>query len=519
MVQGERLGARGPEREPGLPGSSRASRLAPRAAFRVFAAALLLYLGYHPVGASAVPDAVVMFDLTRSIVEDHSIALSGNVLGFESNRGIDGRYYSQYGIGQSLYNIPFYVAGRAVQRRTGARLGKSDSILKAAVGTSSAVAAAATVAVIFLLAVAMLERQRAALVAAALAGAGSLLWPYAKFGFNAPLTAFILAAMTLLLWRGVVEDRPSLLAWAGWVAGFGWLTRHEFPVIVVPVAVWLAVTAGRHGAWRRLMAFLPGVAAGGLVWCAYNFARFGRPFFVGYEPHYTGAGFYGLLFSPGASIFLYWPAILLCITGLVVLARANRPAAWLLALPGLAVFLYVGWLLDWPGGRSYGPRYLVPALPLLSVGAGALVARTDAAGRRSIGIAVLLSVFLQLPGVLVDYSRVSQAWASNASDAQRADRLYRWDSSAIVLNTRAALTAVPRNVAYVTGLAPVPAIAPGANDADRGFAQQFAFSLDFWWLYLFYLGAAPAFVAVGLGLLMWTGAGTLAARAWKMASD
>lgn len=36
-----------------------------------------------------------------------------------------------------------------------------------------------------------------------------------------------------------------------------------------------------------------------------------------------------------------------------------------------------------------------------------------------------------------------------------------------------------------------PFVTARAADDDRGFSQQFAFSLDMWWLYLFYLGALP----------------------------
>lgn len=36
-----------------------------------------------------------------------------------------------------------------------------------------------------------------------------------------------------------------------------------------------------------------------------------------------------------------------------------------------------------------------------------------------------------------------------------------------------------------------PVVTARAADDDRGFSQQFAFSLDMWWLYLFYLGALP----------------------------
>src|SRR6185369_10792927 len=120
------------------------------------------------------------------------------------------------------------------------------------------------------------------------------------------------------------------------------------------------------------------------------------------------------LFSPAGSVFVYWPAFVLCATGLLMFGRVNARAAWLVVTPMLAIFTYAGLLLDWPGGRSYGPRYLVPVLPLLTVGAGWLYMRASQGRRRWIGVALALSALVQLPGVLVDYSRVSQAWASTA---------------------------------------------------------------------------------------------------------
>ncbi len=150
-------------------------------------------------GSLTSTDAVVSFDLTRSIVEDHSIALSGNLLGLEANRGVDGRYYSQYGIGQSIYNVPFYVAGTVAQRLIHRRIGKPDTLPKAAVALGSAVAAAGAVLLVWLLSRRLGATSRAGIVAAWSAAIASPLWPYSKFGFSTPLTAVVLLGSACLL--------------------------------------------------------------------------------------------------------------------------------------------------------------------------------------------------------------------------------------------------------------------------------------------------------------------------------
>ena len=57
-----------------------------------------------------------------------------------------------------------------------------------------------------------------------------------------------------------------------------------------------------------------------------------------------------------------------------------------------------------------------------------------------------------------------------------------------------------------------PRVSRTGEELQRDFSQQFAFSLDFWWLYLFYLGAVPAGVAVALAALPLALAGWLTAR-------
>jgi hypothetical protein len=554
-----------------------------RLAAHLFVASLLLYAGTSG-GSLSSTDAVVTFEVTRGLVERGSVALPGNILGLDANRGLDGRYYSQYGIGQSIYNIPFYLAGRTVQRVTGVHVGKDDSLTKAAVALGSAVAAAGTVATMFVLAWMISGDARASVVAAIACAVGSLLWPYARVGFNAPLAAWILTGATACLYAGVARQRPRLILLAGILVGAGCLTRHEFALTAVPFIAWLAVarplpspvtraappphrprdeastppagTAGQATStsatpqstgtpssaqpskqssrrpltpdvtvrgvpfMRRLLLFLPGLIAGLGLWAIYNVSRFGNPWFVGYGPWYSTAGYYGLLFSPSGSVFVYSPAIILGLIGLIAIARRDigLRAAWLLAMPAVVLFLFYGALDDWAGGRSYGPRYLVPLLPLLAVPIATLFAGASRPRRRVIVAVIVVSAMVQVPGVLVDYSRVSQSWAQTAAPDDLLQRRYRWSASPIWLDTEAALIAVPRTVAYLTGRETPPHVEVTASADRHDFSQQFAFSLDFWWLYLFYLRLVPAVVAWMLGLGFMLLPLIVMRRAWAIAT-
>jgi hypothetical protein len=110
--------------------------------------------------------------------------------------------------------------------------------------------------------------------------------------------------------------------------------------------------------------------------------------------------------------------------------------------------------------------------------------------------------------VLVDYAKTGQAAAMQEATIGLDARQWEWTRSPLVVNARALAQALPDNMAYLTGRRPVPSIARTGNEADRSFSQQFSFSLDLWWLYLFYLGVFSsvevALVGVaGVATVLW----------------
>ena len=120
--------------------------------------------------------------------------------------------------------------------------------------------------------------------------------------------------------------------------------------------------------------------------------------------------------------------------------------------------------------------------------------------RRLLPVVLAVSVLVQLPGVLVDYSKTQNAFARQTENYSIEMSRYTWSAAPLKLNAEAALIAIPKNLAYVVGRVAIPQVSRTGEEAQRDFSQQFSFSLDFWWLYLYYLGAMPAGWAVGLGL-------------------
>jgi hypothetical protein len=473
----------------------------------LFALALTVYV-FTAGGSLTTTDAVVMFDVTEGLVTRRTVALSGNLLGMDAQRGADGRYYSPFGIGQSMYNIPFYLAGRALGDVSPVQIGKRNTLSKAAVALGQTLVAALVVWLTFRFAVAVTGNVAAATMAALTLAFASVLWPYAKFGFNQPLACATLLAAVTDAYVGVRDRAAGRLRLAGVWLSASLLTRHEMMIAAAPIAWWLAVSPA--GSWpervKRIAAFGVPLAAGIAIWLAFNAWRFGNPIDTGLLRDPVPAmgsslaqGLPGLLFSPAASIFLYSPVAAAGLAGLAALHRRDRTLAGLLALIVLAFTIFYASLGNWIGGRSYGSRYLVVVLPFLAVAWAVWLARVPAARRWRIGLALaVIGAVVQLPGVLVDYAKVSQAAAERAGGFSTAERQWSWPASPIVLNTRAAWTAVPENASYLLGGRRPPPVRAPQGDDDRSFSQQFAFSLDFWWLYLFYMGALSRAAAMGV---------------------
>ena len=69
---------------------------------------------------------------------------------------------------------------------------------------------------------------------------------------------------------------------------------------------------------------------------------------------------------------------------------------------------------------------------------------------------------------------------------------------------------MPANVAYLSGTASPPTM----RASNSPLSERVGFSLDFWWLYVVYLGAVPLRVALFTVTVMVASAAWLARRLW-----
>ncbi len=215
-----------------------------------------------------------------------------------------------------------------------------------------------------------------AAAAAALATAlASPLWAYVALDFSEPLQAALSGgALAAAAWSVVGDARArkglALAVAAGFLAGFALLTKSLLVVLFPAVLAALAFPAA--GRARRLLAACAGFALPAAAWLAFEVVRFGRPFasYAGERfNHSVFDGLWRLTVGANKGLVFYFPLVLLAVLGAAVLLRGRRAAV----LPGLlfcaALLAAASAWWAWDGTFGWGPRLLLPAIPVLAAAA------------------------------------------------------------------------------------------------------------------------------------------------------
>lgn len=119
-------------------------------------------------------------------------------------------------------------------------------------------------------------------------------------------------------------------------------------------------------------------------------------------------GIFGMLFSSGEGIFIYYPLSALGIFTLLISRRDNNWARFIFVWIFLANLLFYSRYNYWDGWWAWGARYLVPTMPYLILGVAPFI---ESATRSILRIIVIVSataigVFSNLMGVLINFASV-----------------------------------------------------------------------------------------------------------------
>lgn len=371
---------------------------------------LLVLLLYVVTGSGHIQtiDFQMEQDVAQRIVHLHSFTTRWPLIrGAGAVAGVGGAHYAPHGLGMSLILVPFTLLTDAV------RAGDDSAALFVA-SFSDAVLAAATVVVFLLLVRDLGASTKVAAGSALLLAVATIEWPYAHSLFDVTATGLLILLSVFAAHRFALRGNTWWLVLSGAAIGGAVLVRTQ-SVVTVPVLVAYVLWTARPGGVRRLLAAsvtwgVPAAAGAAAVgW--YNWVRFASPFDDGHgdDPNTTFHtpllhGLAGLLASPGKSLLLFSPVLILALLGIPRFVRPRRPFA--IACLGIVAInvLLNAVVTNWTGDDAWGPRFTVPVVALMLV---PILGWFEAPPRRwrtalTAGVCTV-SVAVQLLGVGWDY--------------------------------------------------------------------------------------------------------------------
>jgi 4-amino-4-deoxy-L-arabinose transferase-like glycosyltransferase len=270
--------------------------------------------------------------------------------------------------------------------------------------------------------------KRMATLGTLLFGLTTIVWPYAQTFFREPLAmlSMLLTAYCIERWRRAFSE-PGRAHW-GWLLASLLTTAmallvKEAILVALPGFVALAYPGWRtvRMRWREVLLIL-GVTLGlalaitiGISYYKEELAAVTGRYDVlaqilGFPQriHRAGPGLLGFLVSPGKSVWMYSPLLILALGAPLVHPPQRWRESW---LPLVWLFWFAFAYATkraglWHGGSSWGPRYMMPLTPFLMVAALAPIQRALESPRTwpKVGIALLalLGLAIQIGGTYVN---------------------------------------------------------------------------------------------------------------------
>ncbi len=337
------------------------------------------------------------FDLVRAILERGTLCIDGYHENTEDKTIANGHFYSDKAPGLALLAVPAAAASRPVLRAAGVDPASARGLVAMsyiAVAFSVALPMALACSCLFLIALKLGSDVSGATVAALTMGLATPLWPYATlFWAHATAGAFLLFGFGCALKLTSSRTDAGDLCWGlplGLSAGAPILLEYPAaPAALVLTALALVVVWGDD--WHRRSRIGLSVAFGFLLCAAvlalYQKLAFGsalNPSYAYYQPGsfpWMKRGYMGLtyprpdvmlklLFGCRRGLLVTAPAVIFAPLGLRILCKQAVTRVFGYAATAIAgyYFIFHSSFLSWPGGWSYGPRYMGAGIPFLCIG-------------------------------------------------------------------------------------------------------------------------------------------------------
>jgi hypothetical protein len=436
----------------------RGSRSASRIALLVGCASLLFFLLLQH-GHFKGSDELAVYEMSRSLLENGDLAVPALR---HTEVGADGRRYSYFSPAQSVLALPLLALAKPLSavlpdswtealagplnRRGPYRFG--GELEATLVSLFGALSAAGLIALFCVFQLDLGISPRRAVIVALLVATSTHTAVMSAYFLRHTSEAVSLLGALLLFRRFGQSGSLATLGFGSALASLAVLIRVPTAIAAPVLAVYLSALLHARGEWRaggsrlvRVLAtiLLPlGMALA--IHVGINQAKWGSWLLspmVEQHSRFNNSllrGLAGLLLSPGSSIFVYSPLLLLAPFGLAKLWRRDRAlAATSLALTAIWLVFYArfdGWSGLW---SAPGPRYLFLLVPLLLLPLG-LWLDSPRRWATAFGLA-LAGGFVQLVSTVVRWGSVPTLAEYPILGPDQADFLFQLSRSPVVVMT------------------------------------------------------------------------------------
>lgn len=376
----------------------------------------------------------------------------------------EGLHASHYPFGTTVWMAPLFILGKAAfYIFSDPSSGNEVYFTTAATSFLNAFFTAGLLTFFFLLLQAMNIRPWQAFLNTCLVGFASMLWPYSKFCFSEPQSAFFLLGSFYFLLINKREQRLSRVWLSALLFGLALITKYEtllfipvflgYLIFTIPeekksqifqsIGIYLfnflmcAVLIGAWNIWRFNSPFefgqyaehapsdlgvIAGVTSGAILFFIFMisfvlsqkfkiWAKQNSGFIFG-----IGSGVFSViylflneparemawlpLFSPGKSLFLFSPVLILSLIGFSDFFKKWKAEAFFILALFLVSVLFMRYSPDW----QWGARYHLPLIPFLAIPFGVFWHLQYKKALRILGSFLIgISFLIQMIAVLCNY--------------------------------------------------------------------------------------------------------------------
>lgn len=303
-------------------------------------------------------DSFSVYKTSKSIIDHGNFQIDC----FWGEKGLGNRCYSKYGVFMSVAIIPFYLLEKIFLE-----FFKSKFFYVGFFPSLTNCFATALLSVLFFEYLSKMNfSKRISVVGTLLFSFATFLPAYTKTLFAEPLYTLLIYSCLYILFFS--NQSKKILIFAGFLFGLAFITKIT-ALIIFPCLLFTLYF--KQTSKIKFLIFLVPIITIFAIFCIYNLFRFGNVFNTGYYGIGFGEsiirGLYLFFVSPGKSLFLYQPIIILFVFGIRKFYHEQKIVFIILGMLLVIHVIFYSIYSFQTGEWAWGPRFLYTILPFFMI--------------------------------------------------------------------------------------------------------------------------------------------------------